>query len=336
MTAGESALYDKFMSLCLQGRCADALEVARRINLATLSPNLRKRVDLFIQRFSSSYRLKNHRDPIRNLISFYEVYWHEALLERGDHRKLNQKLVSHICRWLHDVRGVRIKSRAADTVETRLKQEIEAMGYFCIIGTVGHLRELEIWRKQRTVVKSVTLPETKERVRVFLMSDFLTKGWMAYASMGRFYPGGWAKQEGLYCNTHAYKLESEKFLVSYLVHEAQHFADYKKFPKLGQADLEYRAKLAEFALSRKTGKEMYRVFASRADYNKKSPHAFSYHCVVRDLAKEITGDENFMGLARQPHLLKPKRLNQAARTLMARHSLALRARGGKRVRSLIK
>ena len=42
---------------------------------------------------------------------------------------------------------------------------------------------------------------------------------------------------------------SETFLVSYLKHEARHFADTLDFPNLSGADLEYRAKLTELAFA---------------------------------------------------------------------------------------
>lgn len=336
MQPGRNLQFDKFTSLCLQGRCAEALKVARKIETARLPLQARQRVHRFVERFSSQYRRSNTRDPIRKVIGLFEEYWHQSLLTKANQRRLDQQLTENVREWLWAVRGVKTESISAETVDARLKKEIEAMGYFCITGTIAHLRELEIWRKQREVTKTVELPETTERVKTYLMSGFLTKGWMAYASMGRYYPGGWAKKEGLYCNIHAYHLRSEKFLVSYLAHESQHYSDYKRYPKLGEADLEYRAKLAEFALAKRTSKRMYQVFASRADYNVKNPHAFSYFCVVRDLAKEIQGDNDFLKLARQPHLLKPTQINRAARTLMARHSLGLRARGAKRVRSLIR
>jgi len=81
------------------------------------------------------------------------------------------------------------------------------------------------------------------KVKVVLMTDFATLGWEEYATLGTYYPGGWATDDALYCVKDAYDLNSETFLVSYLAHESRHFSDYKLFDKkLSGAELEYRAK----------------------------------------------------------------------------------------------
>jgi len=227
---------------------------------------------------------------------------------------------------------VKLKTRSKEQITNLLKTEIERMGYFCITGTVAPLQDLEIWRTQTIAHHSVFLPETRVRVKTFLLSGFLTKGWMAYATMGLYYPGGWACKDALYCNTHAYDLKSEKFRVSYIAHEAQHFSDYKRFPRLNQIDLEYRAKLAEFALADRTLKRMYQVFASRAEYNERSPHAFANFCVARDLAREITGVASIKALSARPDLLKKREVNAAAAALIVKHSVALCAKGRRQVR----
>lgn len=311
--------------------------MARKVPLAQLSPKKKRVVEGFIYRFSkANLNKKIPKDPIHKIIRIYEGYWHQVLLNSDKQTQLERELCRNIVAWIKEVRGVELKTSSHEKIVTRLKEEIESLGYFCITGTVAPFQELEIWKTEKKKTYLVALPETQEKVTTILMSEFLTRGWVSYATMGLNYPGGWAKTEGLYCNTHAYKLNSEKFRVSYLGHEAQHYADYKRFPKLGSSDLEYRAKLAEFAMSKKTTKKMYQVFASRADNNKKSPHAFSYFCVVRDLAKIMTGHEDFMLLARNPSLLKRSEINKAANLLMRQHSAALEKKGAHKVVSYIK
>jgi len=328
--------FNSLVSLCLQGRCKEGLAIARKIPSTQLPPKKRRMVREFIQRFSAKNRsLKQVNDPIRKLILIYEEYWHQILLNSEKQAYFEKKLFRSIAVWMKNTRGVKLKSSSREKIINRLKKEVEALGYFCITGTVAPFQELEIWRTQKKVVYSVKLPEATQKVTTVLMSDFITKGWVSYATMGFHYPGGWAKRDALYCNTHAYNLKSEKFRVSYLGHEAQHYLDYKKFPRLGQADLEYRAKLAEFALSKKTAKKMYQVFASRADYNRRSPHAFSYFCVVRDLAKIMKNQEDFGLLVANLPSLRVSEINNAARLLMRQHSDALKAKGAKTVKSLI-
>lgn len=328
--------FNSLISFCLQGRCHEGLVVAKKIRLNQLTQKNRSIVNKFITRFSATApTAQNYKDPIKNIISIYEEYWHQVLLNSKNQTRLEKKLLQKIIAWLKQFRQVNLKTSSKEIIINRLKKEIESMGYFCITGTVSPLQELEIWKTQKKAIYSVALPETTEKVTTFLMSEFLTKGWVAYATIGLHYPGGWAKREGLYCNTHAYNLKSEKFRVSYLGHEAQHYSDYKKFPRLGQIDLEYRAKLAEFTLSKKTSKKMFQVFSSRADYNKKSPHAFSYHCVLRDLAQTMKGHGDFKLLAKKPSSLKVSEIKAAALALMKQHTAALRSKGSKKVVSCI-
>ncbi|SHJ43145.1 hypothetical protein SAMN02745163_01951 [Clostridium cavendishii DSM 21758] len=73
-------------------------------------------------------------------------------------------------------------------------------------------------------------------------------GWLHFATMGKHYPGGWAKPEGLYYVNNENKeidTNSIDFQVWFLKHEAQHLSDYKSFPNLKTIDLGYRAKLVE-------------------------------------------------------------------------------------------
>src|SRR4029077_9164441 len=65
---------------------------------------------------------------------------------------------------------------------------------------------------------------------------------------------GWATAMTLYAVRSAYDIESESFRVSYLAHEAQHFADYGRFPKLARPEREYRAKLTELAEAQATAR----------------------------------------------------------------------------------
>jgi hypothetical protein len=80
---------------------------------------------------------------------------------------------------------------------------------------------------------------------------------------------------------------------------------------------------------------MFQVFASRAEYNKKSPHAFSYYCVLRDLANAMNKNDDFSLLATKPTLLKTFEINTAAKKLLNKNSEALRAKGAKKVISFI-
>ena len=84
--------------------------------------------------------------------------------------------------------------------------------------------------------------------------------------------GGWATTDSLFCLRDDYDLESERFRVSYLQHESRHFADYAIYPELKQIDLEYRAKLTEFAFVEESFMRLIHHFASAASPNEAAPH----------------------------------------------------------------
>lgn len=329
--------FDPIMSLCLQSRVAEALPMARALKPGRLSLKQKIVHAAFLRRFSvptpaiGANRLK----AIPKVISIYEVYWHSALLFPKNRVRAEAQLGRDLRKWMFEYRLVRLKTRSLEKTVIRLKREIESLGYYVITGTVAPLQELEIWAVERTINYNVALPEGQENVKTIIMSKFLTKGWVAYATQNLFYPGGWAAKEALYCNSNAYNLQSEKFRVSYLAHEAQHYSDYKTFPNLDSIDLEYRAKLAEFALANRTAKKMFQVFTSRADYNRESPHAFSYHCVLRDLTKRLYGHEDFHKVSHEISRVKVSELNFAAVQLLQYHSSLLRRKGRTKVRRLI-
>ena len=102
--------------------------------------------------------------------------------------------------------------------------------------------------------------------------------------MGKYYPGGWATNNSLFCVKSAYDISSENFLVSYLAHESRHFSDYKLFPKLSGADLEYRAKLTELSLAKKSLFDIINFFINNANYESENAHPVADYCVIRALS----------------------------------------------------
>lgn len=86
----------------------------------------------------------------------------------------------------------------------------------------------------------------------------------------------------------AYKVGSSTFKVHYLAHEAQHFADYKTYPKLSQEDLEYRAKLAELSLTR-SPKRFIQKLRSEAKDDRKLPHGFAAYKILEGLGPAGAG-----------------------------------------------
>jgi hypothetical protein len=68
---------------------------------------------------------------------------------------------------------------------------------------------------------------------------------------------------------------------------SQHFADYKRFPKLEQPELEYRAKLVELSKAQKSARELLQRFAAWGGESRNAPHSFANSKVIADLSRSI-------------------------------------------------
>lgn len=156
-------------------------------------------------------------------------------------------------------------------------------------------------------------------MNVVFLEDFIELGWLHYATFGKHYVGGWAKSDALYCVARAYRRGGDRFHASYLCHEAQHYSDYKRFPKLQQQDLEYRAKLAELIASKRPGK-LIKKFSSEAKDNKQLPHSYAAFCLLK----------NF-----EQRRLDPRSIKRSAVASLSAHSKALRERGARTVKSVL-
>jgi hypothetical protein len=295
--------YSRIYSLCLDADVRSALGILQEIGRRPISTEDAAFKLEFENRFKygedrSDY-LEKHKSPIDKLLGIYADYWRQALLNPGEDYDsgLREKLGAFIIAWISQAKDLRLQDlqlqvSSEDTLDVYLKKYIESFGYHTTgFGKTAKLYDLLVWQtKEDTVYKFSIHGETISAPVVF-MDDFITLGWEEYATLGKHYPGGWATKDALYCVKKGYDLKSENFLISYLCHEARHFEDYKLFPKLKGADLEYRAKLTELSMLDKTLYDVISRFIGNANYESENPHPFANYCVVRDLSRVLFGTE---------------------------------------------
>lgn len=317
--------YTQFLSLQIQGRGSEAMAIAKKISAQQLDAKKQKVLQGCLERFSRPHaKPRTSSQPVQRLIGIYETYWHQVLLWPDSKKSAEKMLLKSCLDWLRDTRAVKSKTSSLNTVEKRIEKELGSMGYYCLTGIVSPWRELEIWTQQKMVERKVQIPEGIEKVRVFHMKNYLTKGWMAYATMELRYPGGWANKQGLFCNTHAFRMNSERFLISFLGHEAQHFADMRRFPKLKGADLEYRAKLAELSLAKKTAKPLLKSLISYADSkNKNNPHAYANFRIAQDFCFQVYGHKQIKKMIISSKDFSIKKINTTAKILLSTNTKKL-------------
>lgn len=248
----------------------------------------------------------------RLLLAGFQSYWYrhlvQALAPSENERQLLREVNALLASQGHGAVG------SLDEAEPELKAVLASHGLYALLGVTRPLRELMLWSAQDEKSYAVTLPEGDEDVVVVFLSGFLSHGWAGYATCNRHHTGGWATAGRLYAVSHAYDPGSEKFRISYLVHEGQHFSDYRRFPAMTDpTTLEFRAKLAELATATGTLYTLIDAFSANTSCDPNQPHALANGLVTRRLAAALEIGEASPEAWRR---VGPQRVNEAARQLL--------------------
>lgn len=273
---------DKFYSLCLQGDINSAMEYLNCIQPKT------KEIELLQQKYNERFFVQNSdeniltEDPwIKDVVSAYHAYFRTVLTNvevMGEAElNLNNSLKMHL-----NVES----SEDIDETENELASIFSEKGYYFLGGVTPPFRGAYIWKRMETLNFEVEIPNQMITVSVHMMSEFLLEGWMGYATFNNRAVGGWANENGLYCNLKRYKnLDGDSFQVSYLKHEAQHLYDYTHFPQLKSDALEYRAKLVELIYSK--NHLILKKFLNDAKNGPNFPHPYSSYKIIKSLSSII-------------------------------------------------
>lgn len=114
-------------------------------------------------------------------------------------------------------------------------------------------------------------------------------------------------------------MESEKFLVSFLWHEAQHFKDYRLFNSLSSPELEYRAKLVELYCARKTIYNLIEFFIVNSNQESQNGHSKANYYVIRHLSQYFFNN-NFEKNPDKWRSLSSRRINKVALKLLSKNT----------------
>lgn len=220
------------------------------------------------------------------IVRLYQTYWWRALDQPGQ-RALHEAALLASLRTHLDLDEA--DAPDASAVEAAVKSRLGLNGYHALLGRTPPLRELMTWRQQDSRILNVDLPGGSETVRAELLDNFLSLGWAHYASCGKRYTGGWATQDALFAVMPAYDggMQSEEFRVVFLSHEAQHFADKRRYAALEAWELEYRAKLVELALATELGPKRLSSMLSTQGDDPKIPHPYANRRVIEGLRRTL-------------------------------------------------
>ena len=315
-----SDLKQKYYSHCLKADLKSALKVllknSRSIKNYSDNLFLKKVVARFINQ-NEKDNIRCSDDFVRSIIKSYRIYYREVFLNPS-RATLLEKNLTNTLKTIALNNGISISSRIdTETLEKKLKGALLSRGYYSLFGIVKPFRSLMIWKIEKRKSYSIELPEKRQKVDVVFLEQFIELGWLHYATLGKYYVGGWAKKDALFCVKQAYKINSPTFKVHYLSHEAQHFSDYKLFPNLDQIDLEYRAKLTELALT-KTPKKFLAKLKRESKKDRHIPHSFAAYNILLDIDETSS----------------PTIIRKNAVHLLTKHTEKLKKYGPKKVRSI--
>ena len=243
----------------------------------------------------------------------YRRYWTSALLHTRTIAEADAALSDYLGRVLPDA-PAGLDARADASVAFAEKRGWHALG-----GLTAPLHDYMLWKDQATQRQDVALPGGTVAVTVSMLDGFASLGWGAWGTCDLAHTGGWATPQGLMVVVPGWDLSSDRYRVSLLGHESQHFADYPRFPKLAEPDLEYRAKLTELALAHDAQAELLAMFAAGAKRDRALPHPFADWWVMRRLGERLGGDDW--------KTWKPDDVRAAAAAELAAHTALLQARG---------
>lgn len=272
----------------------------------------------------------SHEDKwIEKVVNSYRHYFVNVLTKKVEHTIAETRLLESLNQLLPSDK----KGPDMPTAEKNLKAIFNEKDYFFLGGRVPPHYGPFIWKKTDKKMYHVEIVNTIEEVQVNFLDDFLMLSWLHFATFGEVYAGGWAEKDALYCILPNYhdKLDKDAFLVSYLKHEAQHYNDYKQFPKLTGADLEYRAKLTEL------------YFYSNYDFLEKllvqavnipNPHNYSAYVILKRMSKHFFNREEVKEIEKWQEI-NYEDIRGFSKVLFDEHTLMLKLQDAKMVEGVI-
>jgi hypothetical protein len=319
-------------SKALEGDVREALRVLETVPLDTLNSSERSARETLLKVFVNK-QLPPIEVPdafVAEVVGIYRDYWMRVLLREATPAEGTEYLFKRLGVLLEQA-GCHTRFRTLATLVEEVKRRLRRNGYYSNVGVVKPYWDLMVWRRETNRTYKVKLPETMVKVKVVFMRDFVRVGWSAFATGGKAFTGGWAWKNALYCVADSYDTASKSFELGYLAHEAQHFADYKRFPKLEQPELEYRAKLVGLILGQENARAALLGLASQTGRSRSVPHNYANLKVITDSSRLIFGVDLPVTDPERWRSISDQAISDAAKGLLERNTKSLVARGASRV-----
>ncbi len=310
---------EKFYAKCLQGNVLEAIDYLK--SFERKSKDILELERKYIHRFiAQDETLKiDSEDPwIQAVMNYYYKYY-ISVLTNNDVQDSEKQLTVSLTKLLMVHEGTDL-----DEIETKLESIFKEKGYSFLGGITAPYRGPYIWKTTKKEDFLVELPCGNQKLTVFFISEFLMLSWLHYATFGRHYAGGWAKEEGIYyVNTNNKEIDTHAadFQVWFLKHEAQHLSDYAKYPNLEGAGLEYRAKLVELIYYPDTFSKL-ETFINQSKNDKSLAHSYAAFLIIKGLST-VFFDKEFVGESEQWRAFDSSSISKEALNLFMENEQAL-------------
>lgn len=329
--------FEKIYAYALRGEMSNVFEILQSVDDEKLTPKQRVRKKVFYDRFIYKAEKFDYRTTNSEMIGLYkrfQNYWHSVLIEKVDQKIADSLFRNEMAYYLQREYKPKMEIKEIRKKMYGLFQKyLRSKGYYgLVMGKTGILFDLYLWQNEKEVVYDVQLPEAKIKVPVVFMQNFISYGWSHYATLGRSSSGGWVGAQKIFCVEEAYDIKSENFTVSYVTHESQHFVDRKMFPKLVQADLEYRAKLTELSYANKSLYKVIDHFIKYAKNDKKYAHAYANYFIIKELSK-VFFNKDFESDLEKWKKVPVKKINKISKKILKANTKMLKSKGAKTVTS---
>ena len=315
----------KLYAICSQGNVLKGIEYIK--SFRNRGNDIDKLEKQYAERFISNdevYEIDSEDPWIIAVISSYYLYFRSVLT--------NNSIKDSEIKLMEDLSKLVIVNGeiSLDKIEMELENIFREKGFSFLGGVTPPYRGPYIWKTTLKKDFNVSLPNSVEKVSVYFISDFLMLSWQHFATFGKHHSGAWAKAEGVYyvdTGNELVDINSTKFQIWFLKHEAQHLSDYKKFPNLDPKNLEYRAKLIEI-IYHPNPYELIEKFLLRAYNNKNLPHPYAEYIIIKQLSSLIFNQEYIVD-RKQWSSVEAKLLSNVAMELLLHNNKELYEAGSK-------
>ena len=228
-------IYDILGEYFIHGDVAGAIAFMKGI------PELNDIAQAYIDIFENEQYIQyDIPDDLNRILLCYQQYFRDVFYLHKDNAEAESVLFDKLKIELNLPNG------DFSAVEEEMKSRFNRSGYQILCGITNGYRGPYVWKETIPVTFDVALPETTSTYRINMLRGFVFRSWMDYLTFGEKGTGGWISPDGtINCVEKAYDVNSEKFKVSLLKHEAQHAEDYRRWNNIEPWELEYRAKLVE-------------------------------------------------------------------------------------------